>query len=172
MEIKSLIRDIPDHPKKGVIFKDITTLLKDEAGFKFIIDTLSERYKSLPIDKVAAIESRGFTIGSALAYSLGKGLVILRKGGKLPGDCYSTQYELEYGFDKLEIHQDAVEKGEKVLLVDDILATGGTALGAIFLLEKLGAKVIEFCTVVSLSHLKGEKRLHENNQNHYTMCSY
>ena len=172
MEIQSLIRDIPDYPKQGVMFKDITTLLKDEKGFKFIIDTLSQRYKSLPVDKIAAIESRGFIIGSALAYSLGKGLIILRKGGKLPGDCISTQYELEYGFDKLEVHKDAVEKGEKILLVDDILATGGTAMGAIFLLEKLGAKVIEFCTVASLRNLKGEKRLHENNYDHYSVCSF
>jgi len=172
MEIKSLIRDIPDYPKKGIVFKDITTLLKSEEGFKAIIDRLSDRYQSLPVDKVAAIESRGFTIGSALAYKLGKGLVILRKGGKLPGECFSTQYELEYGFDKLEIHKDALEKGEKVLLVDDILATGGTALGAISLIEKLGASVTEFCTVASLGHLKGEKRLHENNCKHFSLCSF
>ena len=172
MEFKSLIRTVPDYPKEGIMFRDITTLLKDEKGFKAIIDKLAARYEGWNIDKIVGIESRGFIIGSALSYVLGKGFIPLRKAGKLPGDTYTAQYELEYGFDKLEIHKDALKKGEKVILVDDLLATGGTALGAISLVERLEAKVVEFCTVVNLPDLKGEKRIQENGYNFYSLCEF
>ena len=172
MEFKSLIRTVPNYPKEGIMFRDITTLLKDEKGFRAIIDKFAARYEGWNIDKVVGIESRGFIIGSVLSYVLGKGFIPLRKAGKLPGETYSAQYELEYGFDKLEIHKDALKKGEKVLLVDDILATGGTALGAISLIERLEAEVSEFCTVVNLPDLKGERRVKENGYSLYSLCEF
>jgi adenine phosphoribosyltransferase len=159
MIIKSLIRTIPHYPKAGVMFRDITTLLKDPAGFKTTIDTLAKRYDGRRIDKVAAIESRGFIIGSALAYHLGAGLVPLRKKGKLPGVTVGRDYELEYGADRIEMHVDALEAEDHVLLVDDLIATGGTAEAAARLVEDTGAKVVECCFVIDLPELGGRKRL-------------
>ena len=159
MIIKSLIRTIPHYPKAGVMFRDITTLLKDPAGFKTTIDTLAKHYDGRRIDKVAAIESRGFIIGSALAYHLGAGFVPLRKKGKLPGVTVGRDYELEYGADRIEMHVDALEAEDQVLLVDDLIATGGTAEAAARLVEDTGAKVVECCFVIDLPELGGRKRL-------------
>jgi adenine phosphoribosyltransferase len=161
MPIKSKIRTIPDYPKKGIMFRDITTLIKDPVGFRLVIDTLTQRYVhgDIKFDTVVGIESRGFIIGSALAYTLGKGFIPVRKKGKLPAEVVSQEYDLEYGTDKIEIHKDALKKGERVLLVDDLLATGGTALAAAALIEKLGAQVVEIAIIVDLPDVGGKKRL-------------
>ncbi|HAM50378.1 MAG TPA: adenine phosphoribosyltransferase [Nitrospiraceae bacterium] len=161
MSIKSRIRTVPDHPKKGIMFRDITTLLKDPVGFKLVIDGFTERYvkRAGEFDVIVGIESRGFIIGGALSYTLGKGFVPIRKAGKLPAEKISHEYELEYGTDKIEIHKDAVGKGTKVLLVDDLLATGGTALASAALIEKLGGIVPEMAFIVDLPDVGGHKRL-------------
>lgn len=161
MDLKKLIRTVPHFPKEGVMFRDITSLLKDPQGFRHTVDLFVERYKNSDIDIVAGIESRGFILGSALAHRLEKGFVPVRKQGKLPAESVSQEYDLEYGKDVLEIHVDALEKGQKVLLVDDLMATGGTALGATLLVEKLGAVVTEFAVVIDLPELGGAKRLQE-----------
>lgn len=158
-ELKSLIRDIPDFPKKGVIYKDITPLLKEGESFKKIVDTLAERYKDRRIDYIASIEARGFVFGSALAYRMGKGLIPIRKKGKLPYKTMSVTYDLEYGTDTLEIHEDAVKKGDRVLIVDDLLATGGTAAAACDLVKKTGGEIEEISFVIELEFLKGRDKL-------------
>jgi 5'-methylthioadenosine phosphorylase len=157
--LKSKIRTVPHWPKKGVMFRDITTLLKDPEGYNHMIELLYRRYKEIPIDAVAGIESRGFIMGSTLAHRLKCGFVTIRKPGKLPAETVSEEYDLEYGKDRIEIHKDAVQKGAKVLLVDDLIATGGTALAACNLLKKLGGDVVECCFVVDLPDLGGKKRL-------------
>jgi adenine phosphoribosyltransferase len=159
MMIKSLIRTIPHYPKPGVMFRDITTLLRDPIGFKLTIGELGKHYSARRIDKVAGIESRGFIIGAALAYQLGAGFVPLRKKGKLPGVTVGRDYELEYGADRIEMHVDALEAEDQVLLVDDLIATGGTAEAAARLIEDTGAKVVECCFVIDLPELGGRKRL-------------
>lgn len=161
MDLKKLIRIVPHFPKEGIMFRDITSLLKDPQGFKHTVDLFAERYKESDIDIVAGIESRGFILGSALAHRLEKGFVPIRKQGKLPAKSISQEYNLEYGKDVLEVHVDALEKGQKVLLVDDLMATGGTAIGAIQLVEKLGAHVCEFAVVIDLPELKGAEKLHQ-----------
>ncbi len=157
--IKSKIRTIPNFPKQGILFYDITTLLKDKDGLKKIIDILYDRYKDKQIDAVAGIESRGFIIAGILADKLGTGLVLVRKPGKLPAEKISESYDLEYGMDKVEIHKDAVQKGQRILLVDDLLATGGTALASCKLIEKLQGMVVECAFVIELSNLKGKSKL-------------
>jgi adenine phosphoribosyltransferase len=161
MSIKSKIRTIPDYPKKGIMFRDITTLIKDPVGFRLVIDSLTQRYihADFEFDTIVGIESRGFIIGSALAYTLGKGFIPVRKKGKLPADVEFQEYALEYGTDRIEIHKDALTKGERVILVDDLLATGGTALAAAALIEKLGAKVIEMAFIVDLPDVGGKKKI-------------
>jgi adenine phosphoribosyltransferase len=161
MTIKSKIRTVPDYPKKGIMFRDITTLIKDPVGFRLVIDTLTQRYlhADLTFDTIVGIESRGFIIGSALAYALGRGFIPIRKKGKLPADVVSQEYALEYGTDRIEIHKDALRKGERVLLVDDLLATGGTALAAAALIEKLGAVVVEMAFIVDLPEVGGRKKV-------------
>jgi adenine phosphoribosyltransferase len=161
MPIKSRIRTIPDHPKKGIMFRDITTLLKDPVGFRLVIDNFTQRYieKTVDFDLIVGIEARGFIIGGAMAYTLGKGFIPIRKVGKLPGEVEQHEYELEYGTDTVEIHKDAISKGLKVLLVDDLLATGGTALAAAALIEKLGGIVTEMAFIVNLPDVGGEKKL-------------
>ncbi len=161
MPIKSKIRTIPDHPKKGIMFRDITTLIKDPVGFRLVIDSFTQRYITggVDFDVIVGIESRGFIIGGALSYTLGKGFVPVRKKGKLPAETVSHEYELEYGTDTIEMHKDAIGRGAKVLLVDDLLATGGTALAAAALIEKLGGTVAEMAFIVSLPDVGGEKRL-------------
>src|SRR5512147_1359968 len=161
MTIKSRIRTIPDYPKKGIMFRDITTLIKDPVGFRLVVDTLTQRYihADFDFDTIVGIESRGFIIGSALAYTLAKGFIPIRKKGKLPAEVVSQEYELEYGTDRIEIHKDALKKGERVLLIDDLLATGGTALAAAALIEKLGGKVVEMAFIVDLPEVGGRKKL-------------
>jgi len=159
MTIKSLIRTIPHYPRQGVMFRDITTLLNDGPGFKRAIDALLDHLHGTPVDKIAAIESRGFIIGAPLAYALGAGLVPLRKKGKLPGATVGHDYELEYGADRIEMHVDAILPGERVLLVDDLIATGGTASAAAKLIGEAGGKIVDCCFIIDLPDLLGRKRL-------------
>ena len=161
--IKSKIRTVPHWPKKGIMFKDVTTLIKDPDGFKETIDLLHKRYADKNIDKVVGIESRGFIFGAPLAYLLGCGFVIVRKPGKLPAECICEEYALEYGTDKIEVHKDAIEKGDRVLIVDDLLATGGTMAAARNLIKKLGGEVVELTFVVELIDLKGRDKLKGEN---------
>jgi adenine phosphoribosyltransferase len=157
--IKSLIRTIPHYPKEGVMFRDITTLLKDPVGLQLTIGDLVQRYQGRPIDKVAGIESRGFIVGAALAFQLRAGFVPLRKRGKLPAETLGQDYELEYGADRLEMHVDALAKGERVLLVDDLIATGGSAEAAVKLIGDAGASIVECAFIVELPELGGRQRL-------------
>jgi adenine phosphoribosyltransferase len=172
MPIKSLIRTVPHYPKQGVMFRDITTLLKDPVGFRITINEFVHRYTAAKIDKVAGIESRGFIIGAALAFQLGVGFVPIRKKGKLPAETVGHDYELEYGVDRVELHVDAVSKGERVLLVDDLIATGGTAEAAITLIEKIGGKVVEVCAVIDLPDLGGRARLEKLRHKVFTLCAF
>jgi len=157
--IKSKIRTIPNWPKPGVMFRDITTLLGDAKGLKRVVDILVERYKGKKIESVAGIESRGFIIGGILAQKLNVPFVPIRKPGKLPAETVSEEYELEYGVDKIEIHRDAIKNGDNVLIVDDLIATGGTALASVNLVKKLGGKVEEVCFIIELPNLKGREKL-------------
>ncbi len=161
MPIKSKIRTIPDYPKKGIMFRDITTLIKDPVGFRLVIDSLTQRYihDDYKFNVIVGIESRGFIIGGALAYTLGKGFVPIRKKGKLPGEVETQEYDLEYGTDRIEIHKDAIKKGDRALLIDDLLATGGTAAAAAALIEKLGGTVVEMAFIVDLPDVGGKKKL-------------
>ena len=159
MPIKSRIRTVPHYPKQGVMFRDITTLLKDPVGFRIAIHELANRYTGMKIDKVAGIESRGFILGAPLAYLLGLGFIPIRKKGKLPAETIGHDYELEYGTDRLEIHEDAVGHGDTVLIVDDVLATGGTASATIRLVEGLGAKVEGLVFLIELDALGGREKL-------------
>ena len=174
MPIKSKIRTIPDHPKKGIMFRDITTLIKDPVGFRLVIDSLTQRYikGDVNFDVIVGIESRGFIIGGALSYTLCKGFVPVRKKGKLPAETVSHEYELEYGTDVIEMHRDAITKGEKVLLIDDLLATGGTALAAAALIEKLGGIVSEMAFIVNLPEVGGEKRLEEKGYKIFSLTEF
>jgi adenine phosphoribosyltransferase len=174
MTIKSKIRTIPNYPKKGIMFRDITTLLKDPVGFRLVVDNLTQRYihADFNFDTIVGIESRGFIIGSALAYTLGRGFIPIRKKGKLPAEVVSQEYELEYGTDKIEIHKDALKKGERVILVDDLLATGGTALAAAALVEKLGGAVVELAFVVDLPDLGGKKKLKDKGYNVFALTEF
>lgn len=156
MDLKNRIREIKDFPKKGVSFKDITTLLKEGETLRYLIEGLSDRLKDLNIDIIAAPEARGFLIGTPVAYNLGVGFVPIRKPGKLPAETISREYELEYGTDLLEIHKDAIEPGQRVALLDDLLATGGTILAAAKLIEQLGGKVITINFIIELSYLNGK----------------
>jgi len=160
-DLKKAIRDVPDFPKKGIIFKDITTLLRDGALFRQAIDSIAERYKDSGITKVVGIESRGFIIGAPVAYRLGAGVVPIRKKGKLPYKTVSMSYQLEYGTDCLEMHEDALLPNEKVLIVDDLLATGGTAGATFALVKKLGADVAGVAFLIELSFLDGRKKLND-----------
>jgi len=157
--VKSKIRSFPNWPKQGIIFRDITSLLKDKEGFKHVIDLLVDRYKNMDIDIIVGIESRGFITGSVLADRLGLGFVPIRKPGKLPGETISEEYELEYGTDKIEIHKEDIQKGSKVLLVDDLIATGGTALAAANLIKKLGGEIVECSFIIDLPDIGGKKKL-------------
>jgi adenine phosphoribosyltransferase len=161
MPIKSKIRTVPDYPKKGIMFRDITTLIKDPVGFRLVVDSLTQRYihASYQFDTIVGIESRGFIIGAALSYALGKGFIPIRKKGKLPAEVESQEYALEYGTDRIEIHKDALKKGERVILIDDLLATGGTALAAAALIEKIGGVVVEMAFIVDLPEVGGRKKL-------------
>lgn len=157
--LKSLIREVPDYPKAGILFYDITTLLKDATGLKGVLDSLYAKVSGLGIEKVVGIEARGFIFGPWLAYTLGTGFVPIRKPKKLPSVIERMEYELEYGTDIIEIHKDAIEPGEKVLIVDDVLATGGTAAAAAKLVEKLGGEVVALGFVIELDFLNGRSKL-------------
>ncbi len=158
-ELKKFIRDVPDFPKKGIIFKDITTLLKDKTAYRKCIDLLAENYKNKKIDKIVSMESRGFILGAVVAYKLGAGFVPVRKKGKLPAKTVRVEYQLEYGTDILEIHEDAIFPGEKILVVDDVLATGGTANAVVQLVEKLKGKVVGVAVLIELSFLNPREKL-------------
>jgi adenine phosphoribosyltransferase len=158
-ELKKLIREVPDFPKKGILFYDITTLLKDKLGFARLIDALSENYIGKEIDLVLGMEARGFIFGPALAYRLNAGFVPVRKPGKLPAQTARVSYELEYGSNALEIHKDAIQRDQRVLIVDDLLATGGTAVATAELVQGLGGQIAGLAFVVELDFLKGRERL-------------
>ena len=172
MTIKSRIRTIPNYPKAGVMFRDITTLLSDQEGFGLVIDRLVQRYRALKIDKVAGIEARGFIFGAPLAHQLKVGFVPIRKKGKLPFKTISHEYELEYGTGTIEIHADAVHQDENVVLVDDLLATGGTAEASIRLVEQTGGKITECCFVVDLPDIGGRKRLQNLGYEVFSLCEF
>lgn len=160
--VKNKIRDVVDFPKKGIIFRDITTALKDAETLKIMIDYLCEQYKDVKIDYIAGIESRGFIFGMPMAYKLNAGFVPIRKPNKLPAETYSQEYELEYGTDKIEVHKDAFPEGANVLIVDDLLATGGTAEAACKLVKKTGANLVGIAFLIELCDLKGRKKLEGN----------
>ena len=157
--LKEKIRDLPDWPQQGVIFRDITTLLKDPQGLKIAIDGMVDAVSDLDFDTVVAVESRGFIFGTAMAYRMGKGFVPVRKPGKLPAKTISQSYKLEYGEDTIEMHQDALEPGSKVLVVDDLIATGGSAQATAKLIKQLGAKVAGFIFLIELTFLNGKEKL-------------
>ncbi|MBU2647563.1 adenine phosphoribosyltransferase [bacterium] len=159
MNLKDKIRSIPDWPIKGVIFRDITTVLQDPAAFRESIDLLYERYRSMKIDRIVGIDARGFIFGAVLAYKLNLSFIPVRKKGKLPFKTISAEYDLEYGKDKVEMHADAIEKGDRVLIVDDLIATGGTVAAAVELVEKLGGSVVECAFLVELPDLKGREKI-------------
>jgi adenine phosphoribosyltransferase len=158
-DLKLLIREVPDFPKAGILFYDITTLLKDRQGLRGVIDGLKQHYQVAAVDKVLGIEARGFIFAPALAYAMGAGFVPIRKPSKLPAACVRVNYALEYGTDSLEVHKDAIAPGERVLIVDDLLATGGTAAAAVRLVEEVGGKVVGLGFVVELTFLKGRDKL-------------
>ncbi len=157
--IKSLIRTIPHHPRQGILFRDITPLLQDPVGFRLTVQELVQRYSTVRVDKVAAIESRGFILGAPLAYALGVGFVPLRKQGKLPAATVGQDYALEYGTDRIEMHTDAIIAGERVLLVDDLIATGGTAEAAVMLIRRARGEIVECAVVIDLPDVGGRARL-------------
>ena len=161
LQIKSKIRAIPDWPKPGILFRDITTLWNDPEGFRLSIDAFVEKYFPIPFDTVVGIESRGFIIGAALADRMGKGFVPIRKRGKLPAEVERYEYQLEYGTDCVEIHKDAIVKGQRVLVMDDLMATGGTMNASIFLLRKVGAEVVSCGVIVDLTDLGGSRLIQE-----------
>jgi adenine phosphoribosyltransferase len=158
-QLKKLIREVPDFPKKGILFYDITTLLKDKTGFATLIDLFSENYIGKHVDLVLGMEARGFIFGPALAYRLNAGFVPVRKPGKLPAETAKVSYELEYGSNSLEIHKDAIQKGQRVLIVDDLLATGGTAVATAELVRGLGGEIAGLGFVVELDFLRGREKL-------------
>lgn len=170
--IKSLIRTIPHYPKPDIQFRDITTLLKDPLGLRMVIDELARRFSGQAIDKIAAIEARGFIVGAALAYKLGVGFVPIRKQGKLPAETIGHDYALEYGADRVEIHTDAIAQGEQVLLVDDLIATGGTAEAALALIVKLGGQIVACSFVIDLPDLGGSQRLRDLGHEVYALCEF
>jgi adenine phosphoribosyltransferase len=159
MDLKSLIREIPDFPKPGILFRDITTLLSDPDGLRCTIDSLTEKCQSLSPEYVVGMESRGFMFGTPLAYNLGAGFIPVRKPGKLPAAVHTVEYELEYGTDRLEMHQDALQPGSRVLIVDDLIATGGTASATAQLVKRIGCELVGFGFIIELKDLGGRQRL-------------
>ena len=166
MDLKKHIRSIPDYPKKGILFRDITTLIKDTKAFKYTNDKIIEISKKIKFDKVAAIESRGFVFASTVSYQLNKPFILLRKKNKLPAETYSVDFELEYGKATIEVHKDSIQQGEKVLIIDDLIATGGTAEAAAKLVELSGGSVAGFIFVINLFDLPGNKLL--KNKGYFT----
>lgn len=170
--IKSLIRTIPDFPKPGIQFRDITTLLKDAEGLRLTIDAFADHCRGLSIDLIAGIESRGFIVGAPLALRLGVGFVPVRKPGKLPGNKVGLDYQLEYGSDRVELHTDAIAPGARVLLVDDLIATGGTALATATLIENVGGKILECLFVIDLPDLGGRRKLEAQGHQSFALCEF
>lgn len=160
-DLKSIIRDVPDFPKKGIVFKDITTLLGDGRSFHRMVDLIAHRYVGMGIQKVVGVEARGFVLGAALAYKLGVGVALVRKPGKLPWKTLKKSYDLEYGTDTLEIHVDAFNPGDKVIIADDLLATGGTVAAVVDMVRELKAEVVECAFMAELEFLNGRQRLPE-----------
>ena len=172
MPIKSLIRTIPDYPKQGVQFRDITTLLQDPKGMQLVVERLAEPFRGLGIDKVAGIEARGFILGGAVAVALGAGFVLVRKKGKLPWDTIGADYDLEYGSDGVEIHTDTIRSGESVLVVDDLVATGGTAEATIRIVERVGGTVAGCAVVIDLPLLGGRRRIEAAGHRVVSLCEF
>ena len=170
--IKSFIRTVPDYPHEGILFRDITGLLENARGLRLAVDSLAERYAGKGIDLVAGIEARGFIFGTAVAYKLGVGFIPIRKAGKLPGEVVGVDYQLEYGTDRVEMHADAVSQGDDVLLVDDLIATGGTASAAVELIRGVGGTVVEACFVIDLPELGGTDRLRALHCDCFTLCEF
>lgn len=167
MDLVNFIRDVPDFPKAGIVFYDITTLLKDKDAFKHTVDLMTEKYRNKNIDKVVGVESRGFIFAGVVAYQLGCGLVLTRKPGKLPSDTISEEYDLEYGTDLLEVHTDAIKKGDRVVIVDDLLATGGTARAVAELIERLEGEIQGMEFLIELLFLKGRNKVGKYNVHSY-----
>lgn len=171
-DLKNLIRTIPNWPKEGIMFRDITTLMKDPVGFRKIIDVLVQRYIGKRIDVIAGIEARGLILGGALAHQLGIGFVPIRKPGKLPAETVEAEYMKEYGPDKLTLHKDAIEEGQSVLIIDDLIATAGTCVAAAELVQKLGGSVFECCFLVELPELKGRDKLEAKNLKVFSLLAF
>jgi len=172
VSILPYIRTIPDHPKPGIQFRDITSLLRDPEGLRLAIDGIADRHRASEIELVVGIEARGFIFGTAVAYQLGLGFVPLRKPGKLPGKTIGRDFDLEYGKDRIEMHVDAVTAGQKVLLVDDLIATGGTAEAAVQLLSEAGAEIVECAFVIALPDLGGVERLERSGYRVHSLCEF
>jgi len=172
MDLKKYIRSIQDYPKKGILFRDITTLIKDKDAFKECVDQMSQIIIKLNCDKIAAIESRGFIFASPLSYNLSKPNILMRKKNKLPAEKYSVDFELEYGKATLEIHKDSIAEGEKIIIIDDLIATGGTAEAAAKLVEKSGGKVLGFVFVINLFDLGGKKLLEEKDYKTFSLIDF
>ena len=172
MNLKSLIRTIPDYPKPGIMFRDITTLFKDPDGMRQAVEQLSEPFRGLRIDKVAGIEARGFILGGAVAVALNAGFVLVRKQGKLPSETIGLKYELEYGSDGVEIHTDAISPGDRVLVVDDLIATGGTSEAAIRIIEQSGGTIAGFAVIVDLPNLGGRHRIEAAGHKVVCLCEF
>ncbi len=171
MNFKSLIRTVPDFPKPGIRFRDITPLLASGAGFRHVVSALADRYTG-KVDKVVAIEARGFIFGAAIAHAIGAGFVPIRKPGKLPSAAIGHEYDLEYGSNRIEVHVDGLARGERVVVVDDLLATGGTAMAALALVEQSGASVVEVAFVIELLDLPGRRRLQERGTTVHALCGF
>ena len=172
MDLKKYIRSIPDYPKKGILFRDITTLIKDKDAFKNCIDQMSEILSKLNYDKIAGIESRGFIFASPLSYNLSKPYIVLRKKNKLPAEKYSVDFELEYGKGTLEVHKDSINSKERVIIIDDLIATGGTAEAAAKLVKKSGGEVVGFIFVINLFDLGGKKLLEKNGHKSFSLIDF
>ena len=172
MSIKSHIRTIAHYPHQGIMFRDITTLLKDPIGLRTTIQEISKRYQDIKLNKVVGIESRGFIIGAPVAYQLGKGFVPIRKQNKLPAQTIGRDYQLEYGTDRIEIHVDAIQRGDRVLLIDDLIATGGTAEAAVKLIQDMGGEVVECCFVIDLPDVGGRSRLENLGCKVFSLCEF
>lgn len=172
MQLEKYIRNIPDYPKPGIQFKDITTLFKEPEAFRYVVETFAKRYKEQNIDVIAGIESRGFILGAAIAFAADISFVPIRKKGKLPAETISREYSLEYGTDCLEIHKDSIKKDAKVVLVDDLMATGGTMFAGIDLVEALEAKISEVAFVIDLPDLGGSKKIENAGYKHHSLISF
>ncbi len=172
MDLKKYIRSVQDYPKKGILFRDITTLIKNKDAFKETIDQMSKILKTLDFDKLAAIESRGFLFASALSYNLSKSLILMRKKNKLPAERYSVEFELEYGKSVLELHKDSINKNDKNVIIDDLLATGGTAEAGAKLVKKSGGEIVAFVFVINIFDLGGKKLLDGNGYKNFSLIDF